>query len=126
EVLAITESNQSAMREVKALGRKVRNFEEKKWVENRERIVVEGNLEKFRQHKDLREKLDATGDAILVEASPMDKIWGIGLGEKSAKERGKAGWRGLNLLGKALVQVRETLREETQNSKRQKVSDNER
>lgn len=65
---------------------------------------------KFHQNKELRVSLEKTGDAILVEASPMDRIWGIGLGEKSAKE-GKA-WRGQNLLGKALVKVREALKEE--------------
>lgn len=67
---------------------------------------------KFRQNPDIREKLDATGDKIIVEASPRDKIWGIGLGEKEALERGEEGWKGLNLLGKALMKARTTLREE--------------
>jgi ribA/ribD-fused uncharacterized protein len=56
--------------------------------------------------------LDATGERKIVEASPSDKIWGIGLGEKGALERGEQGWRGLNLLGKALMDARTILREE--------------
>jgi ribA/ribD-fused uncharacterized protein len=73
EVLEITDTGSSAMRDVKALGRKVRNFEEKKWVENRERIVYEGNMWKFRQNKDLRVSLEKTGESVIVEASPMDR-----------------------------------------------------
>ena len=77
------------------------------------KIVYEGNLLKFRQNPDLKQKLLETGDKGLVEASPFDKIWGIGLGEKKARETAKhrTGW-GLNLLGNALVQVREVLRKE--------------
>ena len=67
---------------------------------------------KFQQNSDLRNKLDATGDKKIVEASPLDTIWGIGLGEKGALERGEKNWRGQNLLGKALMQAREILREE--------------
>ena len=67
---------------------------------------------KFRQNLGLRRKLEATGDNKIVEASPLDNIWGIGLGEKGALERGEQGWRGQNLLGKALMQARKTLREE--------------
>jgi ribA/ribD-fused uncharacterized protein len=77
-----------------------------------ERIVLDGTLLKFRQNPDLRRLLDATGDKMIVEASPLDKIWGIGLDEKGALERGKKGWRGLNLLGEALMQARTILREE--------------
>lgn len=81
-----------------------------------ERIVLEGTLLKFRQNSDLRGMLEATGDKMIVEASPLDKIWGIGLGEKGALERGEAGWRGLNLLGKALMKARTILREEAKAS----------
>lgn len=89
---------------VKALGRKVEKFDEETWVQERYKIVVEGNLHKFRANEELREKLLKTGDKILVEASPRDRIWGVGFGEKNAlgeKER----W-GLNLLGRALEEVR--------------------
>jgi ribA/ribD-fused uncharacterized protein len=93
--------------EVKALGRQVKNFDEEIWNENRYRIVKEGNILKFTQHLDLREKLLATKGKMLVEASPRDRIWGIGYGAKNAlanKER----W-GLNLLGRVLVEIRDEM-----------------
>ena len=77
-----------------------------------ERIVLDGSLLKFRQNPELSRMLDATGDKKIVEASPLDKIWGIGLGEKEAIARGGRGWRGQNLLGKALMKARKVLREE--------------
>lgn len=96
--------------EVKALGRQVKNFDEETWKENRYRIVKEGNILKFSQHLDLREKLLATKGKMLVEASPRDRIWGIGYGAKNAlanKER----W-GLNLLGQVLVEIRDEMLDE--------------
>jgi len=96
--------------EVKALGRQVKNFDEETWKENRYRIVKEGNILKFTQHSDLREKLLATKGKMLVEASPRDRIWGIGYGAKNAlanKER----W-GLNLLGQVLVEIRDEMLDE--------------
>jgi len=66
-------------RNVKALGRKVKNFDAAKWEEHRMRIVMQGNYEKFTQNKEMRLALRDTGRAELVEASPYDKIWGIGL-----------------------------------------------
>lgn len=76
-----------------------------------ERIVVEGSILKFEQNKELKQKLMDTGESVLVEASPRDKIWGIGLGEKKAKltARSKEGW-GLNLLGVALMKARNEMR----------------
>lgn len=73
--------------------------------------MYEGNILKFRQNPDLLQKLMDTGDKELVEASPTDRIWGIGMGEKKARETAthRTGW-GLNLLGNVLVQVREALR----------------
>jgi ribA/ribD-fused uncharacterized protein len=96
--------------EVKALGRQVKNFDEETWKENRYRIVKEGNILKFTQHSDLRDKLLATQGKMLVEASPRDRIWGIGYGAKNAlanKER----W-GLNLLGQVLVEIRDEMLDE--------------
>ena len=96
--------------EVKALGRQVKNFDEKTWKENRYRIVKEGNILKFTQHSDLREKLLATKGKMLVEASPRDRIWGIGFGAKNALAN-KGRW-GLNLLGQVLVEVRDEMLDE--------------
>ena len=96
----------------KALGRKVKGFDQKKWTAKREKIVEEGNWWKFTQPKEgtLGSMLLGTGDRLLVEASPYDRIWGVGYGASNAEEnRGK--W-GENLLGKALMSVRDRLRAE--------------
>jgi ribA/ribD-fused uncharacterized protein len=92
-------------RATKGLGRKVRGFTEKVWKRHRERIVYNNNKAKFTQNAHLREALlNTTG--LLVEASPSDTIWGIGLGEKAARKLPEEGWKGLNLMGKILVRVR--------------------
>jgi ribA/ribD-fused uncharacterized protein len=95
---------------VKAMGRRITSFDEDAWVEVREEIVYKGNLYKFRQDEELKQILLGTGDKIIVEASPSDAIWGIGLSEAKALSK-RDGW-GLNLLGKALMAVRQALREE--------------
>jgi ribA/ribD-fused uncharacterized protein len=95
----------------KAAGRRVRGFDERKWKEARYGLVVEGNLAKFGQHPDLRAFLLSTGDRILVEASPFDRIWGVGMGRNNADVFRPSAWRGKNLLGFALMDVREVLRE---------------
>ena len=96
--------------EAKALGRQVRNFDEAVWNARRLAIVVRGNLEKFRQHPDLQDFLLNTKDRILVEASPVDSIWGIGLAADDARAENPRQWNGLNLLGFALMEVRDALR----------------
>jgi ribA/ribD-fused uncharacterized protein len=96
----------------KALGRKVRGFDNQTWVEHRWNIVVEGSLEKFSQNASLRHYLLNTGQRVLVEASPVDRIWGIGLDKASAQNLSPAEWRGLNLLGFALMEARDRLRED--------------
>ena len=96
----------------KALGRKVRNFDNATWVSNRERIVYEGSRAKFTQSAALRKALLATGDAELVEASPLDKIWGIGLAAEDPRARDPTQWQGLNLLGKVLTRLKLELQEE--------------
>ena len=93
----------------KALGRKVRGFDDKVWRAARTRIVARGNLAKFSQNEELKKHLLETGKAVLVEAAPRDRIWGIGLGAKNPKASDPALWRGLNLLGFALMQVRDAL-----------------
>ena len=95
---------------VKAMGRHIKPFDEDAWVGVREEIVYKGNLYKFRQDEELKQILLGTGDKIIVEASPYDAIWGIGLSE--AKALSKRDEWGLNLLGKALMAVRQALREE--------------
>jgi ribA/ribD-fused uncharacterized protein len=98
-------------RDYKKLGRKIRNFDSKVWDEKKYEIVVEGNKAKFSQNLELKEFLLSTGDAILVEASPYDRIWGIGLYPAQAAKGTVDQWRGLNLLGSALMEVRDWLRE---------------
>jgi len=92
-------------KDIKALGRMISPFDEETWVEHREEIVYLGNLYKFEQDEELKETRLETGKLILVEASPYDRIWGIGFKEGTAM-RERERW-GLNLLGKALMRVRE-------------------
>jgi hypothetical protein len=93
----------------KRLGRGVRGFDDAAWARARFDLVVAGNLAKFGQSDHFRAILLATGDAILVEASPRDRIWGIGLGAANPLARDPATWRGRNLLGFALVATRARL-----------------
>lgn len=97
--------------EAKKLGREVKNFDEAKWNEKRYDIVLRGTWHKFDQHPALKQFLIQTNDRVLVEASPVDAIWGIGLAADSPKANDPAQWRGLNLLGFALMEVRDMLRE---------------
>lgn len=99
---------------VKALGRKVAPFDPVEWAGVRQIIVYRGLLEKFRQNPELREKLLATGDAILAECSPLDRVWGIGMGTENEDRLDTAKWRGTNILGFTLMQVREQLRREAE------------
>ena len=93
----------------KALGREVRGFDEQRWVDHRFDLVVVGNLAKFGQHQDLRDFLLGTGSKVLVEASPRDAIWGIGLASDDDRAASPEHWPGLNLLGFALMEVRHQL-----------------
>lgn len=96
----------------KALGREVKNFNEVIWRDNRFDIVVHANLAKFSQNLDLKQFLLDTNQRILVEASPVDKIWGIGLAGDHEFAQLPIKWRGLNLLGFALMKVRDQLKAE--------------
>jgi len=96
----------------KKLGRKVRGFIPESWDAKKYDIVVEGNKAKFGQNVDIREFLLSTGEAILAEASPYDKIWGIGLDRETAMKGSAEQWLGENLLGCALMEVRDWLRTE--------------
>lgn len=93
----------------KKLGREIRNFDGKQWDEHKYQIVVNGNLAKFSQNQDLLDFLLKTGDRILVEASPYDRIWGIGMAKDAPNIENPFFWKGSNLLGFALMEVREKL-----------------
>lgn len=97
-------------RTIKALGRKVRKFEEAVWDKVKYSIVLNGNYCKFSQDPMLRAFLLSTGDCVLVEASPYDRVWGIGMGQSNEKITDPFAWRGQNLLGFALMEVRDELR----------------
>ena len=98
-----------APKAAKAAGRAVRGYDGPRWEAARFDVVVAGNLLKFTQHPRLRAFLLDTGDSVLVEASPVDAIWGIGLAAEEADVRHPSRWRGQNLLGFALMHVRGTL-----------------
>jgi ribA/ribD-fused uncharacterized protein len=96
--------------EVKRFGREIAAFDEASWAEHRFEIVVRGNLAKFTQNPELGDYLRATGDHVIVEASPADAIWGIGLAVEHPWIASPKLWPGLNLLGFALMEVREQIR----------------
>lgn len=96
--------------EAKKLGRDVRNYDNKLWLENRYEIVKQGNYHKFSQNKDLKTFLLNTKDRVLVEASPVDSIWGIGMASDHKDALNPEKWQGLNLLGFALMEVRDELK----------------
>ncbi|SHH96874.1 hypothetical protein SAMN04488109_6324 [Chryseolinea serpens] len=98
--------------EVKELGRKIRGFDEVKWNNEKFEIVKTGNIHKFSQNKRLAEYLFSTADRIIVEASPTDSIWGIGLAQDSKMIEDPHTWKGENLLGFAIMAARDFLREE--------------
>lgn len=95
--------------EAKKLGRLVRHFDEQIWSAQRFDLVVEGNVAKFGQDEALRSFLLSTTNRVLVEASPRDRIWGIGMGAANEAATDPARWRGRNLLGFALMEARERL-----------------
>jgi ribA/ribD-fused uncharacterized protein len=95
--------------DAKAIGRSVRGYDDAAWARARSGIVVAGSVAKFSQNALLGAFLLATGDRVIVEASPRDRIWGIGMGASHVDARFPSRWRGLNLLGFALMEARERL-----------------
>lgn len=96
-------------KDIKALGRRVKNFDPKKWDENKVSVVTLGNYHKFCQNEELKAFLRSTENKVLVEASPYDTIWGIGLGADAPEAKRPELWKGTNLLGFALMKIRERL-----------------
>ena len=95
--------------QMKALGRQVRGFDAKVWDEVKFCVVLNASYLKFSQNAPLRDFLLQTGSKILVEASPVDKIWGIGLGASDENAQNPMKWRGQNLLGFALMRARDEI-----------------
>ncbi len=96
-------------RDQKQLGRQVKGFDKDRWDRVNLRIVYKGNLAKFTQNPDLKKQLLETGNRILVEASPYDQIWGIGMGEEENGVEDPINWKGQNLLGWAITLVKQEL-----------------
>ena len=95
--------------EIKKLGREVHGYNENTWNGVRQIIVYEGLKAKFSQNAELKEKLVDTGDAILAECAVRDQIWGIGLSMRDPNRLDRSKWKVKNLLGYALMMVREQL-----------------
>lgn len=95
--------------DAKKIGREIKGFMEEIWIKERFEIIVTGNFHKFNQNRELCDFLISTKDKILVEASPLDCIWGIGLASDDKRVENPLEWKGENLLGFALMSVREKL-----------------
>jgi ribA/ribD-fused uncharacterized protein len=93
----------------KKLGRQVAGFDRTLWEAECQRIVYEGNWAKFTQNEELLTALRATRGTTLVEASPDDRIWGVGLAEEDRRIRNRRTWRGTNWLGEILTRLREDI-----------------
>jgi ribA/ribD-fused uncharacterized protein len=102
--------NTKSPKEAKALGRRVNGFIKEIWEQQARQIVTFGNMAKFQQNLSLKNILLGTGNKVLVEASPFDKIWGIGMGAENEKAKHPSAWDGLNLLGFTLMDVRDKLK----------------
>jgi len=94
----------------KSWGRKVKNFDKDKWETIARDVVYKANYAKFSQNKDCLDRLMASGDKIIVEASPYDCIWGVGLRCDDPKVLDSKNWRGANWLGEAIMKVRTNMR----------------
>lgn len=99
-------------RDQKAFGRRVKGFDTETWNEVCREFVYQGNLAKFTQNLKFKDELLKTGDKEIVEASPYDAIWGIGMGVEDPNIMDKSKWKGTNWLGEAIIRVRETINNE--------------
>ena len=110
EEIAAKVLNTASPKQQKALGRKVKSFDQAVWEEQCKQIVYDGNYAKFTQNETLLRELLATDGTTVVEASPVDRIWGIGLSAENPKAASRETWRGKNWLGEILTQLREDLK----------------
>ena len=106
--------NTNYPKEMKAYGRAVQNFQDEVWESKAYSIVKKGNIAKFSQNPELGGFLKKTRDKILVEASPYDRIWGIGMAQDNPDINNPFNWNGSNLLGFALMDVRKILWSQTE------------
>lgn len=95
--------------EAKALGRQVRNYDEKVWNEKRYDVFRKANIMKYSQNPDLHKMLMETGNLILVECNESDYIWSCGLTIEKAKKTPISEWPGKNMLGYLLMDIRHEL-----------------
>jgi hypothetical protein len=96
----------------KAIGKIVKGFDKDIWEKHCRKYVYDGNYAKFTQNPKMYDELMGTGSKEIVEASPFDKIWGIGLSADNPLAWNKSTWDGTNWLGEAIMQVRERLKKE--------------
>lgn len=92
--------------EIKALGRQVKNFDQSVWDNYCYKLMLDSNYLKYNQNPDLMRLLLSTSDEVICEASPLDRIWGIGLSTDTDAYKDPLNWRGKNLLGQILMQIR--------------------
>lgn len=97
-------------------GREVKGFDQSVWDENARKIVFKGNLARFTQNEYQKQHLLSTGTTTLVETSPVDRVWGIGLGKDDPRARSRSTWRGKNWLGQVLTMVREEIKRQDGNN----------
>ncbi|ACN83085.1 NADAR family protein [Brachyspira hyodysenteriae] len=102
--------NNNQPKAIKELGRKVKNFNDEIWDKMKYKIVFTGNYYKFSQNTDLRNFLISTKNKVLVEASPYDKVWGIKMKYDDENIENPFYWKGENLLGFALMEVRDEIK----------------
>lgn len=94
-------------------GRKVKNFNKDLWEANCKQFVFDANYAKFTQNPTIKDSMMLTEDKLFVEASPNDKIWGIGMSEDDEGVENPANWKGTNWLGEILTQVKRKIQDES-------------
>ncbi len=103
--------NETVPSKMRTLGQAIEGFDEKQWKLNdfAIQVLIEGNLAKFTQNVHLQEELLKTGDTIMVEASPMDCFWGIGMSIDDPDATNMQQWHGTNYMGAVLMSIREII-----------------